>query len=237
MSSRRDQIKKDILLSLQSGKYPDNKLPSELEMAKRFQVSRMTYRTIAKELAEEGHLVVIHGVGTFLSQPLPSIPGSLDQLESLGSMIQNSGFKESESINLISSLFAKEDMARKLDIALGSELVYMERTRLADGSSIAFSQNYLPKSLVGDIFGEGQFSGSLLSYIENKAHIKIVCADTEIALPNPEQQSKACEHLGKDTGVFLLKQIHYDEFNLPILYSHDYLREDVFQFRLRRRRS
>ena len=47
----------------------DDRLPSELDMAEQYGVSRDVIRRAKEELAGEGWLIVLHGRGTFVAQP------------------------------------------------------------------------------------------------------------------------------------------------------------------------
>jgi GntR family transcriptional regulator len=47
----------------------DDRLPSELDMAEQYGVSRDVIRRAKEELAAEGWLIVLHGRGTFVAHP------------------------------------------------------------------------------------------------------------------------------------------------------------------------
>ena len=70
------QLKQEILRWLQEGKYkPEERIPSENEIAERFGVSRQTVRQTLGELEAEGWLQRMRGKGTFVS---PLRPGNRD---------------------------------------------------------------------------------------------------------------------------------------------------------------
>jgi DNA-binding GntR family transcriptional regulator len=64
------QVAEDIEAEITSGA-PGAKMPTELEMASQYGVSRVTVRRAVKDLAERDLLVVVHGRGTFVAQPAP----------------------------------------------------------------------------------------------------------------------------------------------------------------------
>jgi DNA-binding GntR family transcriptional regulator len=53
----------------------DDRLPSELDMAEQYGVSRDVIRRAKEQLADEGWLIVLHGRGTFVAHPHPSDGG------------------------------------------------------------------------------------------------------------------------------------------------------------------
>ncbi|WP_446663312.1 substrate-binding domain-containing protein [Geobacillus sp. CCR] len=66
------QLKQEILSWIISGQMkPDEKIPTEHEIANQFQLSRHTVRQALGELEKEGWLYKIQGSGTFVSRPKP----------------------------------------------------------------------------------------------------------------------------------------------------------------------
>ncbi|MCZ8514502.1 GntR family transcriptional regulator [Paenibacillus filicis] len=211
-----------------------DKLPSEPDMARELEVSRETFRAAVKLLEQEGKLRVKHGVGTFVVRPLPTIPSPLEKLFSIGSMIRSARLEEGESRMALREEGCPPETAKALGLAPGDPVIVLERIRTANGEPVAFSVNTLPKSLVGNLFSEADFSGSLLSYFKNKLGHKLVTVDSEIAVPLPTDRYVQQLVMNPNSTVLLMKQLHYDEGNRPLLYSLDYLRNDVFTFHIRR---
>jgi DNA-binding GntR family transcriptional regulator len=66
------QVYDDVLGEISSGTLAvDDRLPSELEMAEQYGVSRDVIRRAKEELAGQGWLIVLHGRGTFVAHPHP----------------------------------------------------------------------------------------------------------------------------------------------------------------------
>lgn len=64
------QVYDDLLGDIRSGALAvDDRLPSELEMAEQYGVSRDVIRRAKEELVGEGWLIVLHGRGTFVAHP------------------------------------------------------------------------------------------------------------------------------------------------------------------------
>ena len=67
------QVHDDVLGDIRSDVLAvDDRLPSELDMADQYGVSRDVIRRAKEELAAEGWLIVLHGRGTFVAHPAPS---------------------------------------------------------------------------------------------------------------------------------------------------------------------
>jgi GntR family transcriptional regulator len=66
------QLYDDLIGDIRSGALAvDDRLPSELDMAEQYGVSRDVIRRAKEQLAEEGWLIVLHGRGTFVAHPSP----------------------------------------------------------------------------------------------------------------------------------------------------------------------
>lgn len=237
MGKSVETVKKEMKKLLEKDKFKINeRLPSEIEMAKYFNVSRVTYRSVVKQLEKEGKLYVKHGSGTFVVPPLPNIESSIERLESIGKMIRNAGLKEDERHEKMEFVKCEENICKILKISNESKVVRLERFRIADNEPVSFSINHMPFELVGKAFEEHKFSGSLFRFLEINCNIEITCADSEFCVADLEDEYAKKLTPNNKKGVMLLKQLHYSQDNTPVLYSYDYLRNDVFKFCIRRRK-
>ena len=67
------QVYDDVLGEIRSGALAvDDRLPSELDMADQYGVSRDVIRRAKEELAARGWLIVLQGRGTFVAHPATS---------------------------------------------------------------------------------------------------------------------------------------------------------------------
>lgn len=84
------KVKQHLLTQIQNGTWPvHQRLPSEHELMAQFKVSRMTVNRAVRELADEGRLVRLQGVGTFVAPPkaqsaLFEVRGIADEIAARG---------------------------------------------------------------------------------------------------------------------------------------------------------
>lgn len=229
------RIRNELKIKIEEGELQvDDRLPSESIMAKRFNVSRETFRSAVKLLQEDGYLHVKHGVGTFVSKSLPKIPNNLSELTSITAMIKEAGLMEDELRASLRIVSCKKEWAEKLDVPIESPVVLHERIRTADGEPVAYSINIMPHQFMKESIQEQEKIGSLIKYLKVAEGVEITKADSEIVVPLPTDFY--CQKLlvKPDSTILLMKQIHYDHSNFPVLYSLDYLRNDIFSFWIRR---
>ncbi|MCR4999613.1 MAG: GntR family transcriptional regulator [Lachnospiraceae bacterium] len=69
ISNKHDLIVSDLKKQLNAGAYEaDTKIPSENQLAAKYEVSRQTVRKAILELEREGYLYAVHGSGTFVAK-------------------------------------------------------------------------------------------------------------------------------------------------------------------------
>jgi len=66
------QVEKLLRKAIAEGRYPDGKLPTAIDLAEQFGVSRETVRRAAETLQKEGLLIKIRRKGTFIHSSAPS---------------------------------------------------------------------------------------------------------------------------------------------------------------------
>lgn len=228
-------ISEKLLEYIQQGIYsPGEKLPAENVMAKHFNVSRETFRSAIRVLETRGAVVVKHGVGTFITKMLPVIPSSLEVLSKISDLIKVAGLKEGESKDFSKVVDCEADWADKLSIPVGTPVSFHQRIRTANDEPVVLSQNIMDNALIGDAFEKKELYGSLTEFLEKECNIKTLTCDSELSVPL--HTDKLCQKLliYPETTVLLMEQLHYNELNEPVMYSRDYFRNDIFQFKLRR---
>ena len=229
------KIKEEIVEMIEDGRLKvGEKLPSETEMAKRFNVSRETFRSTLRLLQDEGRIIVKHGIGTFVVNSLPKIPNSLEKLSSITAMIKSAGLTEGEQREAIGVEESTKEWADVLQIVSGAPVVVHERIRTANEEPVVFSINIIPKVIVGSAILERESIGSLFDYLERECNIEIPKADTELVVPLHTDRNSQRLLIRPETTVLLMKQLHYDQTNTPVMYSLDYFRNDIFSFWIRR---
>ena len=212
---------------------PGDRLPSEPDLAKEYRVSRPTLREALKMLQKERVIVSKNGVGTYINDRTPVIENPLNKLQSLGEMIKNAGYIQSEA-NI--TIYRQEPLAEwRQKLIIDEPVVVLERTRTADGQNVAFYYNIFPESIVGKRLDQ-EFTDSVFHFLEEKLGIYISHCITEIYAPshsNPMDR-RAIRILGKE--IIVLQQLHFDEQNRPIFYSIDYLKSGFIKLMVQRER-
>ena len=121
---------------------PGDKLPSEIDLAARFGVTRPTIRRALGHLQDEGLLRIEHGRGTFVTDGVIKFRiGSRAWFEQ--NLLDNAMLPSRETVS-VSFMPANEFFSAKLDVALGDEMAAVLTLGRADGRPLGLSGNYLP---------------------------------------------------------------------------------------------
>lgn len=226
-------IAEDIRKKIKDGYLnPGDKLPSEIELAKEYRVSRSTLREAIKLLQRDGILISKNGIGTYVSENAPLIMENfLNNLISIGDLIKSFGFEDTQSHMRVYKSSPRNEWREKLNLGEREGVTIIERLREANGVGISYSYHIFPESIAQDRFDEN-FKGSLIKYLKEVMNIEIAYSLTEICAVEDTENEKVTYYIGKK--ILLFKQLHFDKRDTPIFYSLDYMNNNVLKFFIRR---
>ncbi|MFC0188837.1 GntR family transcriptional regulator [Fictibacillus aquaticus] len=225
-----EKIKSDI----EAGVYSEGeKLPSEFELARQLGISRATLREALRILEDENVVIRKHGVGTFV-RTRALFSAGIEALSSVTEMIERGG-RQAGTIFLSSEkIDAPEELQLKFSKPLQDGLMRVERVRTADQEPVVFCEDFVPY----DIFPmkglhENQ---SLLDMLEKQSGKRVMYAVADIQPIGYHDKISEILQCDEKSTMLALMQMHYDQFDEPVLYSCNYFRADKFQFSVVRKR-
>ena len=174
------QIKGLIVQALERAEWkPGEMIPSELELAARFQVSQGTVRKAVDELSSENLLVRRQGKGTFVATHhearaqfrfLRVVPDEHDPVFAV------SRYLECKRIR------ATAEIAQQLATKPGDPLVYLRRVLSFDDAPIVLDEIWLPGNVFRKLNAErlAQYSGPLYGLFETEFGTRMIRAEERI---------------------------------------------------------
>lgn len=226
-----DLIKKDIK---QNKLLPGIKLPSEVELSKNYGVSRATLREALIVLESENIITRMHGIGTFV-RGHALIESGIEEMCSITEMIVRNGQVPGTSMFLQKIIEPDQESKALFNTKDGEKIIFVKRIRTANGEPVIYCLDKLPARLFKN---EYQFSEeSLFNDLKREANIEISYAISHIEALGYHPEISEALNCDQDTSLLVLKQMHYDEINRPILYSTNYFRSDKFNFTVVRKRK
>ncbi|MCJ9691715.1 MAG: histidine utilization repressor [Rhizobium leguminosarum] len=127
-------VKQVILDRIQSGEWPPKyRVPSENELVVELGVSKMTANRALRELANEGELVRIQGVGSFVAERKGY--SALFEVRNIAEEIAERGHVHEASVVVLAQETASPEVADALELAIGAAVFH---------SLIVHSENGVP---------------------------------------------------------------------------------------------
>jgi GntR family transcriptional regulator len=217
---------------------PGDKLPSELELASRFAVSRSSVREALKLLEQDGLIDVHHGSGRFVSASAAlRVNRPITRFEGVTELLEDLGYHPINDVLSVERGLATDEERAALGLDAGAEVVRLRRLRRHDDTALMLSFNVFCADLLGDDAVEDvDFAGSLTEWLRARGHLPVSSAAEIRAAAIPDDVA----HLpGVDAGQpwLLITERCVDASGAPVLLSNDFHRGDFFAFHVLRRRE
>ncbi|NPV66005.1 MAG: GntR family transcriptional regulator [Anaerolineae bacterium] len=225
------QIKNYLQMQIQTGAYPVGaRLPSERELAEQFNVSRMTARQALLLLAREGLTYTRVGKGTYVSPP--KFDQDLDALRSFTEEMRQRGVEPSSRVLEATLRPADDEVAARLQIAPGAEVVVLSRVRLADGKPLAIETTHLDHQMCPGILDGHDFSReSLYGVLRREYGWVLVWADQIIEARLPQPHERRLLNIDRQTPVLGIRRTTYSRHDRPVEFVYSVYRGDQYQLR------
>ena len=111
-----EQVKDHISRKIQEGIWrAGDRLPSENELVTQFGISRMTVNRALRELVEQGRIVRVAGVGSFVAEDKPQ--STLLQIANLAGEIRQRGHDYRCDVLAVERISATLEVAAALDLS------------------------------------------------------------------------------------------------------------------------
>ena len=151
------QVKEFIARNIQSGAWqPGDRVPSEQELVSRFGVSRMTVNRALRELAEQGRVVRVAGVGTFVAEHKPQ--STLLSVVNLQDEIRMRGHDYACDVMLVERAAASIEVAAALDLRTGESVFHSVCVHREDGVPVQLEDRYVNPRVAPDFINQ-DFAG------------------------------------------------------------------------------
>lgn len=172
------QVKNKIVKEINKHMKEGDLLPTEKEIEKKYEVSRITIRKAIDELVTEGYVEKIQGRGTFVKstkiiQDASSITSWTEEMLLKG--------KKPDTVKVnIYEVKPSKKMKNKLNLHSNEKVICVERIRMADDEPIALMFNYLREKYIPGFKEKGFTRESLYEELEENYNIILEEANEQI---------------------------------------------------------
>lgn len=225
------QIKDHMIQSLEAGEWgPGQMIPSEAELAIRFQVSQGTVRKAIDEMAAENFLVRRQGKGTFVA----THDDPLSFYRFLRLMPDEGEAKQAKSEPVLCVIEqADADVATVLSLKQSAPVVRIKRLLSFDGRAVVLDDIILDADLFPglDLAMLKASESSLYSFFETQFGVRMVRAEERLRAVAATGESANMLHVPEKSPLLLVERIAFTYGERPVewrrgLYStaqHHYL--------------
>ncbi|MBE7554959.1 MAG: GntR family transcriptional regulator [Anaerolineales bacterium] len=205
---------------------PDDMLPSEIELMERYNVSRITVRQALDELVNEGLIYRQRGRGTFVAHP--TVDQALTRIISFTEDMRQRGFTPGTEVLFSGLEPALPEVAEKLQLDPGTELVRLDRLRLADNEPMSIEESHLVHRYCPGILQHDYAANPLREVLEQHYGIRLVRAKQIIrAIAAPRKIADKLS-IPANTPLLYIERISYSPQNIPIEFLRLYHRGDRY---------
>uniref|UniRef100_A0A7C4Q0Q2 GntR family transcriptional regulator n=1 Tax=Bellilinea caldifistulae TaxID=360411 RepID=A0A7C4Q0Q2_9CHLR len=172
------QLEQEILRQIRHDELkPGDKLPSESELSRRFNVSRITARRAINNLIQQGYVYSLQGKGTFVAQTRIR---ELSGFRSFSEDIRARGMTPSSRLLQIRRIQPKASLRAELNLPAGIAVYRLERIRLVNDEPVAYEDAYLPASLCPGLEQFDFEKRSLFDVLRSEFNLNPTWADAEL---------------------------------------------------------
>jgi len=184
-----EQVKDHISRRIQDGTWlPGHRLPSEHELVAQFGISRMTANRALRELLEQGRIVRVAGVGSFVAENKPQ--STLLQIANIASEIRQRGHDYRCEFLAQERIAAAPDVAVWLDLRPGESVFHTVCMHLENGTPVQLEDRYVNPRAV-PAFLEQDFSAiSPGEYLVRNVPFDQIEHVVDAVLPTAEQAER-----------------------------------------------
>ncbi len=192
------QIKHEILHQIQTGDLqPEDRIPSENQLSKRFHVSRLTVQRAIRELVSEGLLRRAQGSGTFVTNFTHRF--SLIEVRDVVEEIRRLGGEPTTEVLLHRRFTPHEDVQKLLEIEPETDVFHAALVQSMDGEPVAYEERFAVVDVYPDFLDQDFSQRSVFDYLASRSVLEdienvvsAVFADKRIATMLEIDPSEPC---------------------------------------------
>lgn len=224
------QLKEALAKLIESGYAPGDMLPSEPEIEKKFEVSRMTVRLAMNALVEEGLVVKQQGRGTFVQAP--KITHRLSSVTSWTQQMLERGMTP----KTIQTELDRIEPPKKIKLLLGLEesepILRIRRIRHANSEPMCVMVNYVRERYVPGLMDNGMTEESFYSLLEKKYRLRIAKAQETVEAREATEEEADKLKVELWSPVLFVTRVSFLPDGSPLEVVHLTSRADRYQYQI-----
>lgn len=226
---RYHQLKLILEQRITAGEFsPGDRFPTDEELTQQYGLSRGTVRRAVDMLVDDGRLRREQGRGTFVIAP-PLSPVFF-RLADFSEEMRQRGRHPGTQLLKLRVFPASDEIAGRLQLCPGEEVIEISRLRLADGKPMAYEIRYLAHSLCPGLLEENLESQSIHSLLIDKYNIPLTRAVHTIEARALSAQEADLLQVAPGSAGFAVDRLTYTINDRPVTWYRIIYRGDEYRF-------
>ena len=207
------------------------KLPSERQLAEKYEVSRNTVRCVLLQLEMTGIIRRIHGKGTFVNQL--DLNSDLACSYKFGEQMLALGKNPTTKVLSFEKRDVNAYFVQNMGLEVGEIVFQIDRLRLADGEPMMFERTFLPQKLFPTLTAEMLEDQSMYDVFQDIFHEKVSYADEYFSAGIISHGYSDLMQMEEGEPCLRLKRKTYDLKKQIIEFTLSTARSDEFAYHVR----
>jgi GntR family transcriptional regulator len=224
----RDWLMEHIL---SSGFARGEKLPSESDLVRRFDVSRVTVRQALEALRAEGFIESRHGKGWFLRQ-ICAVQ-NLGRLQGFGEMLAPMGVKVRSKVLDVKECPSPEAVAKAFGLPDNAGVIQIARLRLAGERVMSYDLSYFPLDIGRRLREQDLARQDIFVLLERALGMPLGFADVTIEIAAADEEPAQQLGVKLATPIFKMTRLTHDLRGFPIDFEYVYGLPESHLFKVR----
>jgi len=194
---------------------PGAPIPSETQLMKAYDVSRITVRNALLRLEYSGEIFKVHGRGSFVAdEKLVDIP---TPSHSWQRMMEDRGFRISYELVEFCDVWPSQGVKRELGLAEGELVTKLKRLKKMDQEVIGLDVLFTPVKIGHSIGRPDPSSFSLTEFLNSSPETRIHKIEAQIRAAPIEDGDAEVMGVDPSSTVLIRGCVAYNQFGAPVM--------------------
>jgi GntR family transcriptional regulator len=219
------QLLDDLRRRMARGEF-DDAFPAELQLVEDYGVSRNTVREALRHLRTDGSVVAARG-------RRPRVAGAAEIEQPVGAMyslfeaVEQAGMRPRSEVRAL-DIRRDAEVSRRLGLSRSTDLLYLERLRIAAGEPLAVDQVWYPASLASPLVDVDFTRTGFYDELADRTGIRLTGGRETIRARVPTDAERRLLAIGKNVAVFAIDRLG-ESRGKAVEWRHTVVRGDRFR--------
>lgn len=228
---RHEQISAWLREEIESGAFsPDERLPSENDICRRFDVSRVTVRRALQTLEADGLIYRRQGLGSFVQDR--RVHQRLVRLTDFAQDMEREGLDAASRVLWQGEEPCPDSVAPWLDEDPGAPVFRVDRLRLGDGVPVALDRTWLPRPYGRLLDDHDLTHDTLYGILEERYGIPVLSGRYRISAVAAQDEVACPLQVADGAPLLFIERLSRTAGDRPVYVQHRFYRSDRVAYEL-----